>query len=254
MLTHDQVLAFDRDGFVLAPAFFSPEETAILLAHARERTRAQLSVMEDATGRASKLQLWMELQEDVFAAVVRHPRMLASVHALLREECYHWHSKVMVKEPEVGGAWEWHQDYGYWYLDGCPYPRLVSCLIALDRADRSNGCLQVMPGSHLLGRIDHGQRGQQWGADPQRIQGLATLLPTIACEAEPGTALFFHCNLLHSSAPNTSPRPRTSFIACYNGMSNRPILGRGHGQPVRIAPGTEDAICRIGPPPALTPA
>ncbi len=27
----------------------------------------------------------------------------------------HFHSKLMQKEPRVGGAWEWHQDYGYWY-------------------------------------------------------------------------------------------------------------------------------------------
>ena len=35
---------------------------------------------------------------------------------------YHYHSKLMLKEPEVGGAWVWHQDYGYWYQNGCLYP------------------------------------------------------------------------------------------------------------------------------------
>ena len=25
----------------------------------------------------------------------------------------HYHFKLMKKEPKVGGAWEWHQDYGY---------------------------------------------------------------------------------------------------------------------------------------------
>ena len=43
-----------------------------------------------------------------------NPRIVNSMRALLREEIYHWHSKVMLKYPEGGGAWEWHQDYGYW--------------------------------------------------------------------------------------------------------------------------------------------
>ena len=63
----------------------------------------------------------------------------------------------------TGGAWEWHQDYGYWYNNGCLFPDLASCLIAVDRATRRNGCLQVLKGSHHLGRIDHGKIGDQTG-------------------------------------------------------------------------------------------
>lgn len=59
----------------------------------------------------------------------------------------------MLKEPFVGGAWEWHQDYGYWYNFGCLYPTMGSCFIAVDRATRANGCLQVMPGSQQFGAL-----------------------------------------------------------------------------------------------------
>ena len=44
-------------------------------------------------------------------------------------------------------AGDWHQDYGYWYYNGCQ--------IALDRSGVENGCLEMVRGSHLLGRIDH---------------------------------------------------------------------------------------------------
>ena len=27
-------------------------------------------------------------------------------------ELYHYHGKVLLKEPEIGGKFEWHQDYG----------------------------------------------------------------------------------------------------------------------------------------------
>ena len=65
---------------------------------------------------------------------------------VLGGEVYHYHSKLMLKEPFVGGAWEWHQDYGYWYQNGCLFPWMASCLIALDPATRANGCLQVLKG------------------------------------------------------------------------------------------------------------
>src|SRR3954468_6493980 len=147
MITHDQVQAFDRDGFVQVDGMFSPREAEILLAHAHAgggRAREHLRDMPDAAGRSSKLALWMELGDAVFGAVTASRRIVDSARALLREEVYHWHSKVMLKEPGAGGAWEWHQDYGYWYHDACSYPRLVSCLVALDLADRANGCLKVI--------------------------------------------------------------------------------------------------------------
>ena len=35
-------------------------------------------------------------------------------------------------------------DYGYWYKNGCLYPLMVSAMIAIDRATKENGCLQVL--------------------------------------------------------------------------------------------------------------
>jgi hypothetical protein len=97
---------------------------------------------------------------------------------LLGDEVYHYHSKLSAKEPRVGGAWEWHQDYGYWYLNGCLFPEMASIYIALDAATRENGCLQVIRGSHHIGRIEHGRFGDQTGADPERVQAA---LDRLAC-------------------------------------------------------------------------
>ncbi len=248
MLNRDQIQDFDRDGFVVAPGLFDAQESAILLARAQERIRESIHDMPDADGRSSKLNLWMDLRPDVFTSVITHPRMLSSIRALMREDCYHWHSKVMLKEPRCGGAWEWHQDYGYWYFDGCPYPRLISCLVALDRTDRANGCLKVIPGSHSLGRLEHGQVGSQLGANAERVGAVLKHLPVRYLEVEPGSAVFFHCNTLHASEANTSDRARTSYICCYNAMSNVPIAGVGHGKPVPLTMSAEEGITAIGMP------
>jgi ectoine hydroxylase-related dioxygenase (phytanoyl-CoA dioxygenase family) len=147
---------------------------------------------------------------------------------LLGGEVYHYHHKMILKEPFSGGAWEWHQDYGYWYENGCLFPDLASCMIAVDRANRANGCLQVLIGSHRLGRISHVLIGDQTGADPERVSAALERLETVYCELEPGDGIFFHCNVLHRSDRNDSESPRWAFICCYNAARNDPYKDSRH--------------------------
>ena len=246
MLSFDQVQAFDRDGYVLVPDVFSAQEIEILLSHVTKdgKVAKHTGNMPDAAGRSSKLALWMDAGDDVFGAVSTSPRIVNNVRMLMREEIYHWHSKVMLKEAKVGGAWEWHQDYGYWYKDGCLSPRMISCMIALDPATKANGCLKVIPGSHLLGRFEHGVVGNQAGADQARVQAVIERLGEHYCEAPAGSALFFHGNTFHASEANLSDKHRRAYICCYNALSNVPYGGKGHGKPEPIRESPDDAILR----------
>ena len=102
------------------------------------------------TRRANKarLAIWHELGDDIWAAASTNPRIVNNLRILLGEEIAFFHGKVMLKEAKQGGAWEWHQDYGYWYNQGFAFPRLISAFVALDAATKENGCLQVLRGSH----------------------------------------------------------------------------------------------------------
>ena len=251
MLTPEQIQTFDRDGYVLVPDVFAPREVEILRNFSeRERRGEQLFKVVDAAGRESKLASWLDIADDAFGAVTASPRIVGAVRQLLREDVYHWHSKLSVKHPRTGGAWEWHQDYGYWYNDGCLYPRLISCMVAVDPANRENGCLKVLTGSHLLGRCDHGKVASQTGADPERLAVVVERLPVHYCEAPAGSVLFFHCNTFHASEPNLSERPRRAYICCYNALSNLPYGGKGHGKPVSIPLAADAAILRYADSPA----
>jgi ectoine hydroxylase-related dioxygenase (phytanoyl-CoA dioxygenase family) len=97
-----------------------------------------------------------------------------------------------------------------------------SCMIAVDQATRENGCLQVIRGSHKMGRIDHLQRGDQTGADEERIAAALERLELVHVELEPGSAVIFHGNTLHRSDQNVSDNPRWAFICCYNTRHNDP--------------------------------
>jgi ectoine hydroxylase-related dioxygenase (phytanoyl-CoA dioxygenase family) len=221
-----QIRQFDKDGYLMVPGLFDAEEMDLLLkigkadqALAKE-TRARV----DAQGGQSKLALRNDLGETIYSAIVRCHRVVDTMEKLMRDEVYHFHHKMMVKEPRVGGAWEWHQDFGYWYkFNHCLYPDMASCMIAVDRAYKGNGCLQVLKGTHKLGRLEHGVTGDQTGADLERVEAAMKKHELVYCEMEPGTALFFHANLLHRSDQNRSENPRWSLICCYNTKHNDPI-------------------------------
>lgn len=148
---------------------------------------------------------------------------------------------MIMKDAKVGGAWAWHQDYGYWYQNGVLFPDLTSASIAVDRATKENGCLQVIRGSHKMGRVDHVLTGDQAGADMERVTQCLERLELVHVEMEPGDALFFHANLLHRSDQNKSDKPRWSMICCYNAARNDPYKESHHPRytPLKKVPDSE---------------
>ncbi len=251
-LSDAQVEQFHRDGYLLVKRLFDAEEMDLLLRTAKsDHNMLQHGIgISDAGGKVSKLSLWNHPGNDIYGMIARCRRVVDATEQLLGGEVYHYHSKMMLKEPQVGGAWEWHQDYGYWYQNGCLLPDMASCLIAVDRATRENGCIQMMTGSHRMGRVEHGRFGGQTGADPERVKEAMQRMPVVLCEAEPGDGLFFHANTLHCSGPNTSPNPRWSLICCYNTRENDPYKDSHHPRytPLKKVPDT--AVKEIGAKPA----
>jgi len=243
-LSSDDLAAYERDGYLLARGLFHSDEMRTLLDYARddESLKASAYDRKDASGAATRLALWNTAGDNLYGLFSRSPRIVDRMEQLLGGEVYHWHTKMMLKEPRVGGAWEWHQDYGYWYHNGCLYPLLASCLIAVDRASRENGCLQVLRGSHHLGRIDHGKSGEQAGAEMERVEEALKRLELVYVECQPGDALFFHANLLHRSDQNRSENSRWSLICCYNAARNDPYRESRHPRYTPLKKAADDAI------------
>ena len=226
-LTTEQTEHFHRDGYLEVKALFDREEMAGLLQFAKTdgALADEAYVRRDEEGGETRLALRNHLDDTLpYTAVVRSQRIVHAMQILLGDEVYHYHHKMMIKQPRIGGAWEWHQDYGYWYNFGCLFPDMGSCMVAVDRATMQNGCLQVLRGSHKIGRVDHGQIGEQVGADPERVAAAQQRFELVALEMEPGDGLFFHGNLLHRSDQNRSDDPRWSLINCYNTRHNDPFV------------------------------
>ena len=109
---------------------------------------------------------------------------------------------MTMKQPNEGGAWEWHQDFGYWYNYGCLAPDMMSIYVALDRATRENGCLQVLKGSHKLGRLNHIRENDQTNVEQEHLEAALKRFELVYVEMDAGDVLVFDGNLLHRSDAN----------------------------------------------------
>jgi hypothetical protein len=227
---------------------FDPDEIGLLLRSAREDRALDQHAFGRADGEGGeiRLSLWNHPGDGIYGMFARCRRVVDASEQLLDDEVYHYHSKMIMKDAIVGGAWAWHQDYGYWYQNGVLFPDLVSVFIAADPCTQENGCLQVIPGSHKLGRIDHELTGDQAGADLARVNHILKRLPLIHVEMNPGDTLFFHPNLLHRSDRNASPNPRWSLICCYNARKNDPYKESHHPRYTPLEKVDDAMIRKVG--------
>src|SRR3954469_2218248 len=235
-------------GFHLARGLFDRDEMDLLRRAAREDRELDRRGFgrADGEGGPGRRSLWNHPGEGVYGMFARCERVVRSAEKLLGGEVYHYHSKMIMKDPQGGGAWAWHQDYGYWYQNGVLRPLLTSVFLAVDPCTRQNGCLQVLRGSHHCGRLDPALTGDQGGADRERVEDLRKRLPLEHVEMGPGDALFFHCNLLHRSDQNRSAQPRWAMICCYNAARNDPYKESHHPRYTPLAVVPDAAIRAVG--------
>ncbi len=249
ILTPDQVQTYHKDGFVIARAVFLPEEIDLLCRAMEEdpKVAAHSLIRPDTEGGGTRISLWNRAGDSVYGLTARSARIVDTAETLIGEPVYHFQSKLTAKDPFGGGAWEWHQDYGYWYYNGCLRPNMLSMMIALDRSDRDNGCLKVVKGSHMLGRIDHLQvTEKQNSADPERMEHIVAQHEIVPCELDAGDVLIFHCNTLHRSDQNRSPNRRWTLIFCYNAVSNDTITNDDDRYYVPLDRVSDEAIIAAG--------
>ncbi|XP_060083822.1 L-proline trans-4-hydroxylase-like [Ylistrum balloti] len=174
-------------------------------------------------GRDVILSLWNNPGNDVTGMVARSEKIVNICEKLLGGEMFHFHAKAILKEPSVGGQFVWHQDYGYWYKQGFPYPDIMTISIAIDENTKENGCLQVLRGTHKCGRIDHGFYEGEQMADPERVSKLKEKHQLDDVELKQGDAILFQSNLLHTSGNNMSSRRRLAYAIAYAAAYNESV-------------------------------
>ncbi|MBS1917815.1 MAG: phytanoyl-CoA dioxygenase family protein [Bacteroidetes bacterium] len=246
-LTPQQIADYHRDGYLIVKNFLSSDEVKKLHGIAIEDNmmRKHSFDLNDQSGKRTKLALWYTPGNDAYGLLSKSKRIIDSVNELLDGDApvCHFHSKLMQKEPKVGGAWEWHQDYGYWYKNEFLLPeQMISVMVAITDANKQNGCLQVIKGTHKMGRIEHGFSGEQVGASQHYVDLALKTMELVYVELKAGDALFFHSNILHRSEANLSENSRWSLISCYNRSSNVPYNEPSNSSTIPIQSVPDEAL------------
>ena len=226
-ISADQLAQLDRDGFLVLPNRFTPDEVDLM------RSRLAVLCTENHSGniieRASgqvRTAMGLHLRDDVYARVARHPRLVEPALQVLGEDAYIQQVKVNVKAAFSGEIWQWHYDFATHHEeDGVPEPRALNLHIFLDDVTEFNGPLYFVPGSHKAG--DHGATLDTqttsyplWVCNEDRVRKLVEDRGIVSAKGPKGTMLIFHDTLVHGSPNNMSPWDRAIFSVIVNPVSN----------------------------------
>jgi hypothetical protein len=121
--------------------------------------------------------------------------------------------KLNVKRARHGGTIILHQDFPYWEPMTPIAHRIATAMLFLDDATVANGCLEVAPGSHTVGKQKQ-RNVEGFGAvemDPEAFD-LTRLRPL---EVKAGSVAFFGAFLVHRSLPNRSGGDRRALLYSY---------------------------------------
>ncbi|MEO7717713.1 MAG: phytanoyl-CoA dioxygenase family protein [Capsulimonas sp.] len=235
MLTRDQEEQFHRDGFVLGGQVLDDDGVEELRAEmhrvidARDDETIPQPVMLSNMGKA-EAPVWQIVNisdaSAPFANLVRHPEIAKTIAALTgAAEVRLWHDQIQFKPASTGGVNMWHQDAPYW--PSITPMTQVTAWIALDDVDLDNGCMSMIPGSHLWGnQIAFLHTIKAFDEMPATFNGHD--LEVRVCPVKKGHVHFHHALTWHGSSANTSGRPRRAIALHYMGDDTRFVAAGNH--------------------------
>lgn len=151
-----------------------------------------------------------------FLTYMQHPLFRRITRVLVGTDVSIFRAMFMNKPASQGTPLPWHQDIGVgWGLDTNP---ICTIWTALDPATQANGCMQIVPGSHLLGILNEQHFPSE--ADQEKY---APASRRIFLEAEKGEAILLHNWLLHRSGVNPTGQPRRAFSIAYMDAATRNV-------------------------------
>jgi len=211
-LSDEQISQFESDGYLFFPDLFSQEEIARLNGELptifAQRREENVREKENDVVRSA---FAVHTYNEIFGRMARHPRLLCPVIQILDGPVYMHQFKINAKAAFGGDVWQWHQDFGTWTReDLMPEPRAMNISVFLDEVNEFNGPLMLIPQSHKQGNLQAGHDVTTtsyplWTLNNQTVTNLAEQGGIVAPKGPAGSALLFHCNLVHSSPGNISP-------------------------------------------------
>jgi ectoine hydroxylase-related dioxygenase (phytanoyl-CoA dioxygenase family) len=157
------------------------------------------------------------------AELVRHPRVLDLVEAVIGPDILVFHTTVWMKAAHSENYVPWHQDATYFGL--APFEH-VTAWVALTQSRPESGCVRVIPGSHHNGQLGHFDDHKDPLTMLSRGQKLTDAIreeDAVDLVLEPGDVSLHHTLTVHSSRINRSDEWRIGVGISYIPASVRHI-------------------------------
>ncbi|MEE3233125.1 MAG: FAD-binding protein [Candidatus Latescibacterota bacterium] len=149
-----------------------------------------------------------------------------------------WSSHFICKEPEVGRATPWHEDSAYWNGRMDRMDQILTVWLAIDRSDRENGCMRVIPGSHFNGFSEYEN------IDTEKNTFSRQVIPDAIDESkavyfglEPNESSLHDARLIHGATANTSALRRCGYTMRYFSLESHVFEKRNINHPVWLCRG-----------------
>ncbi len=212
LVTMEMKKQFEQEGYVIFKDLFSDQEIDALRGridkHDEESQAALRLIGQSGISIANQINFNALLnQKDAqIQAFTANRTMVDITTALIGPDMKLYWDQSVYKSPEANRDFPWHQDNGYAPIEPAAY---VTCWLALEDATIENGCVWILPRTHLQGEVEH---------KPTEV-GLQCYFgqdPGIPVELKKGSMVAFHSLLFHRSTPNVSDTIRKGFIMQYS--------------------------------------
>jgi ectoine hydroxylase-related dioxygenase (phytanoyl-CoA dioxygenase family) len=215
-LSEHEIASFRQEGWV-TPAFRLPAPHVQTL-----RTALDALIRHNPGVRPEKL-ISAHIEGDngegvrgsrTFLDLARDPDIVELVSGVIGDDVILWGCHVFCKPAHEGYETPWHQDGHYW-----PIRPLATCTVwvALEPSTARNGCLRVVPRSHLGGVLhEHLHEDRSDLTLNQRMRdGSFDEASAVDIELQPGQMSLHDVYLIHGAKANTSGQRRTGVALRY---------------------------------------
>jgi len=217
MLTPAQISEFHSQGYLRAATVLDDAQVEILrsevervIADRDQKDKKQPVMCHNFTGDETA-PVWQVVNiweaSAPYAELARNPIICEEMAQLTQADSLRiWHDQIQYKPAGRGGVNMWHQDAPLWPILA-PMTE-VSAWVALDDVDGDNGCMSMVPGSHLWGdHMDFLRTWKDFVKDvPAEFEGHQVTVKK--CPVKKGEVHYHHALTWHGSHANTSDRPR----------------------------------------------
>ncbi len=182
-------------------------------------------------------------RDSAYRNLLHHPTITGVAKALLGTDRLRlWHDQIISKPPHDNGHFHFHQDFYLWPLMDS---NILTCWMALDDVDPSNGSMHVVPGSHRDPRfgleafeaeqvaVKEAAAAGRTLAESERLQMQhkdASFGQSVNLSA--GECMFHHCLNFHATPANVTERQRRAHIMIFMADGVRVNLNRAEQHPL----------------------